>query len=229
MSITIICIILFGFLYKNFSKKSEVLVYKPTEVENTIEAGGGSQEQDEAKSKKQITVYICGEVKNPNVYQLEAGSRLIDIIKLAGGLTDKADQDVINLAEYIEDAEKIEIPKIVVPVESNTEIPKVESTIVESKMQPKLQEKFTEPATETITSSKQAIKNNVVEKSAKINLNKATQTELDALPGIGPTIATAIIEYREQHGGFKSIEDIKNVKRIGDKTFDKIKGLITVN
>ena len=63
----------------------------------------------------------------------------------------------------------------------------------------------------------------------KINLNSATITELDSLPGIGPTYAQRIIDYRGQNGGFKSIEDVKNVKGIGEKTFEKFRDKITVN
>lgn len=62
----------------------------------------------------------------------------------------------------------------------------------------------------------------------KINLNKADENELQNLPGIGPSKATAILEYRETNGPFKSVEDLKNISGIGDKTFDKLKDLITV-
>jgi competence protein ComEA len=62
----------------------------------------------------------------------------------------------------------------------------------------------------------------------KINLNKADETQLQNLPGIGPAKATAIIEYRDTNGPFKSVEDLKNISGIGDKTFDKLKDLITV-
>lgn len=65
-------------------------------------------------------------------------------------------------------------------------------------------------------------------KSGKININTATASELDSLPGIGPAYAGRIIDYRNQHGGFKSIEEVKNVKGIGDKTFDKFKDRITI-
>jgi competence protein ComEA len=65
-------------------------------------------------------------------------------------------------------------------------------------------------------------------KQGKINLNKADENELQNLPGIGPSKAAAIIEYRETNGPFKSVEDLKNISGIGDKTFDKLKDLISV-
>jgi len=67
-----------------------------------------------------------------------------------------------------------------------------------------------------------------VESSGKMNINSASASELDKLPGIGETYAQRIIEYREGHGGFKSIEEIKNVKGIGDATFEKMKDLIEI-
>ncbi|MEH7494278.1 helix-hairpin-helix domain-containing protein [Neobacillus niacini] len=65
-------------------------------------------------------------------------------------------------------------------------------------------------------------------KQGKINLNKADENELQNLPGIGPSKAAAIMEYRETNGPFKSVEDLKNISGIGDKTFDKLKDLISV-
>ncbi len=65
--------------------------------------------------------------------------------------------------------------------------------------------------------------------SDKININKADETQLQDIPGIGPAKASAIIEYRELNGSFKTIEDIKNISGIGDKTFEKLKDLISVN
>ncbi|WP_049962292.1 ComEA family DNA-binding protein [Oribacterium sp. FC2011] len=62
----------------------------------------------------------------------------------------------------------------------------------------------------------------------RINLNSATQKELESLPGVGPATAKNIIDYREKYGGFADIEEIKNVKRIGDKTYEKLKEYITV-
>lgn len=62
----------------------------------------------------------------------------------------------------------------------------------------------------------------------RVNLNTATLEELDALPGVGPSTAKNIIAYREAHGGFAAPEEIMNVKRIGEKTFDKLKAHITV-
>ena len=74
----------------------------------------------------------------------------------------------------------------------------------------------------------QDIEKKETRKSKKININTASQAELESLKGIGPATAKNIIRYREEYGGFSSIEEIKNVKRIGDKIFDKIKEDICV-
>jgi len=64
--------------------------------------------------------------------------------------------------------------------------------------------------------------------AGKININTASASELDGLPGIGPTYAERIIEYRNSNGGFKTADELKNVKGIGDKTFDKLKDYVTI-
>ena len=66
------------------------------------------------------------------------------------------------------------------------------------------------------------------EKTNKININKATQTELETIPGVGPSTALKIIEYRNKNGNFSSIEDIKNISGIGDKKFENIKNYISI-
>jgi len=66
------------------------------------------------------------------------------------------------------------------------------------------------------------------ERPAPLNLNSATEAQLEALPGIGPSMATRIVEYRKKNGPFKKAEDLMNVKGIGEKSFLKLKALVTV-
>ena len=122
-----------------------------------------------------------------------------------GGLTDNADLTNINLAYILEDGEKIYIPK-------KGEEPPNESSAASSSDQSSSYSNYSATST----------KNN------KININKATQTELETIPSVGPSTALKIIEYREQNGKFKSIEDIKNVSGIGDAKYEKMKDYITV-
>ena len=149
-----------------------------------------------------IKVYITGEVKQSGVYELKKGSRVMDLIKIAGGVTKDGDIRELNPARPLKDGESVAVPK--------------------------------KDSMET-TETKDAVVNNIntfqggKTKDGKININKATQPELMELPGIGEVKAQAIIDYREENGSFISIEDIKEVSGIGDKTFEKIKDKITVN
>ncbi len=145
-----------------------------------------------------IIVHITGEVKNPGVYKLEDGARVIDAINLAGGPLPTADLDKVNLADFLRDGSKIYIP------------PKLENSGNGIRSQ----------AGSSIT------KINASE-SDKVNINTASKEELESLPGIGPTLAQRIIEYREENGPFSSAEDLLNVKGIGEKKLEKIKDQIT--
>lgn len=150
-----------------------------------------------------IVVYICGAVKENKVVTLKENSRICDAIDAAGGLTNDADLTTINLAYILEDGEKIYIPK-------KGETIQTESTSINSQN------------SSYSNYSSSSLKDN------KININKATQTELETIPGIGPSTALKIINYREENGKFKKIEDIKSVSGIGDSKYEKIKNYISI-
>ena len=152
-----------------------------------------------------VVVHMTGCVKNPGVVKLKEGSRIEDAIEAAGGLTDDADISNVNLAYVLDDGSKIKIPSV-------NEIGKDDSYISE------------ESGADVILNENTG----GVEKSSIVNINKASEVELQTLPGIGASIAGRIIEYRETNGKFKSIEDIKNVSGIGEAKFDSIKDFITV-
>lgn len=143
-----------------------------------------------------IMVDIGGEVKNPMVAELAEGSRVEDAIEAAGGVTEDADLIDINRAAFLEDGDKILIPAKLDSNDGNT------SSGV------------------TSSSSKGSYTSY---SSGKININTAGSEELQQLDGVGPVTAEKIIEYRESNGRFGSIEDIKNVSGIGEKTFEKMK------
>ena len=159
----------------------------------------------ETYTDNSIIVYICGAVKENKVITLKEDSRISDAIDAVGGLTEDADLTNINLAYILEDGEKIYIPK------KGEELQNEAST-----------------ASSTAQTSSYSNYSATSTKSNKININKATQTELETIPGVGPSTALKIIEYREQNGKFKSIEDIKNVSGIGDAKYEKMKDYITV-
>ena len=150
-----------------------------------------------------IVVYICGAVKESKVVTLEENSRVCDAIDAVGGLTQEADLTNVNLAYILEDGEKIYIPK------KGEEMPN-DSVSSSSKN------------SSYSSYSSSSLKTN------KININKASQTELETIPGVGPSTALKIINYREENGKFSKIEDIKNVSGIGDSKYEQMKEYISV-
>lgn len=172
------------------------------------------QKQGKVKGTSLITVEISGAVKNPGVYNLEPGQRVEDLINKAGGLKNADPEflaETLNRARKLQDGEKIFIPQ--------------EQLLAEG-AQPtdsKTQEKALNTAQNATSSSKSSSAT-----TFPININKASASQLEALPGIGPVYAQRIIEYRQSHGGFKNKEEIKEIKGIGDKTYEKIKDLISI-
>lgn len=151
-----------------------------------------------------ITIYITGAVVNEGVYKINKDSRIEDAIKEAGGLKENANIKEINLAYMLEDGMKIYIPQ-------------QNENIVEDKTEGYINKEVT-----TNENNTKNFENKI------ININTATQTELENLPGIGPSTALKIINYRKEKGKFKKIEDIKNVSGIGESKFSKIEKLIKV-
>jgi len=147
-----------------------------------------------AVKDKSIVVEIKGEVKKPDVYTLNENAIVKELIEVAGGLTENADLSNINRAKKLQNHELVYIAN------------KNDITREGIKTNSELNR-----------SNSQGISNNIV------NINTATIEQLKTLDGIGDSKAKSIIEYREQNGGFKLKEDIKNVTGIGEKMFEKIK------
>lgn len=172
----------------------------------------------------QLRVYVAGAVRHPGVYPLAAGDRLVDVVEAAGGAAADADLDAVNLAMRVEDEGYYYIPaKAVQPAAT------ADSEAADG-VSPTLQ--FPEaatnrPATESSDeSAKPAIDG--AEPAGFVNLNTATQAELETLPSIGPARARAIIAFREENGPFAAIEEITAVSGIGQGILDNLQGLITV-
>ncbi|MGL4449997.1 MAG: helix-hairpin-helix domain-containing protein [Sarcina sp.] len=193
------------------SEKEVLEMFKESEpefknVQEGEKANVQKQEQEVITEKKNIVVEIKGEVKSPNVYTLNEGSRINELIEKAGGLTQEADIDNVNRASLVSDGQCIVIGNI-----NNTEEEKAEiATMQGSNIQ------------------QNGSAGNTASKDGVVNINTATLDELQTLTGIGEGKASAIIEYRETSGGFKTIEDIKNISGIGEKTFEKIRDRLSV-
>lgn len=158
-----------------------------------------AEESAAEEEQKKIVIHLSGAVKEAGVYQINAEDRLVDLIKAAGGLSREADLNRVNLAESLIDGEKIIIPKILKESPNN---------IISA-------EQFNTTDTNF---------NNYYQNSDSdlININRASQTELETLSGIGPGKASAIIKYRENNGSFTKKENLTEVSGIGEKTLEKI-------
>ncbi|MCQ4764617.1 helix-hairpin-helix domain-containing protein [Cloacibacillus evryensis] len=148
-------------------------------------------------------VYVTGAVKKPGVYEVTPGARVYEALNAAGGFAANADQEAVNLAAKLEDGAQIKFLR------------KGERADPERSASPPP----AGSAQSGVSSSRQ---------SEKININSASQAELESINGVGPKTAQAIIEYRSQNGSFARVEDIMNVKGIGPKKFESMKGRITV-
>lgn len=161
------------------------------------------------KSENKIVVYITGAIKNVGVYEIEERSRIADLIELAGGLTEDASIENLNLAYILEDGLKVHIPSK--NEKSNEVHDDTQNYVIKD------------------NNSNQNMANSTnKENSVKVNINTANQSELETLPGIGPSTALKIIQYREENGKFKNIEDIKKVNGIGESKYSKIRDYIKI-
>lgn len=191
-------ILLYLFLQQNDS--SEETLTMTTIPQDQTEQLNTETEQMEEPIVEKIMVDVKGAVKYPGVYELTTDDRVIDAIEDAGGYVEEAETTAVNHAQKLQDEMVIYIPKIGEPIEN-----------------------FSTNGQVVTTSSE-----NDNDSSDKVNLNSADETALTTLPGIGPSKAQAIIAYREENGSFKTIDDLKSVSGIGDKTFEKLRELIDV-
>ncbi|MBQ4650844.1 MAG: helix-hairpin-helix domain-containing protein [Firmicutes bacterium] len=171
------------------------------EVENGNNPDSDIQvESDEygAASESVMYVDISGEVITPGVYEVYDGTRLFQVIEMAGGLTENADVNSLNQAEIVYDGQKI-----IVSSGSGRDTGSGENA-------------------DSSDAGNGGITN------GKVNLNLADSATLQTIPGIGPSKADRIIEYRNNNGRFRTVEDIMNITGIGQKTFESIKSYITV-
>lgn len=183
-------------------------------VEPEVIALSDNEEKDEIIEKAIETIFIDikGEVNSPGVYEMQLGDRVIDAVQMAGGFTDEATTDNVNLSKKLKDESVIIIPSYLKNYENVTIKNDYEIDINDDIVQSEKNE-----SDEKIESS-----------SNLININTASVVELMSLDGIGESKAKAIIEYRDINGDFENILDIKNVSGIGESIYEKIKDYITV-
>jgi competence protein ComEA len=152
-----------------------------------------------------LRVYVSGAVANPAVYILPPGSIIDDAVRAAGGFAADADTVAVNLAQPVADGMQVYVP-----------------TLAEAEPTPP---PVSLPAGATATT---AVRMGGITVEGLININTATQADLELLPGIGPATAANVIAHREANGPFATIEAIMDVPGIGEGKFEAIKDLITV-
>lgn len=213
----------------NFNKKQKVIlgiiitiiigficyyVYAKEENDESIDLETNIETQEESPKEEiedSILVHISGAVHQEGIVELKTNSRISDAIEKAGGIKEEASLEDINLAYKLEDGMKIHIPTK--QEKENTKTEEIKESVT----------------TSSGLVSKEETNNKTEDtKNAKVNINTATQTLLETLPGIGPSTAMKILEYRKEKGRFKSIEDIKEVSGIGEAKFEKMKDFISI-
>ena len=206
VTIIIFIIIVIGivyYIYSNYFNESTQDFETTLENENKVEVESNN-EKDKNKENNMV-VHISGAVLNEGVIELKEGSRITDAIEKAGGLKENAYIKDINLAEILEDGIKINIPTI-------DEYNKSKDNDSEEKSNNAFQTD-NKTTSKKINISQSENKSTGQNNNKKVNINTATQSELETLPGIGLSTALKIINYRKENGKFKSIEDIKKVSR----------------
>lgn len=206
-------VILFLLLaFQMYPKKEELIIEEPL-----------LEKMEEIPKTDFIQVDIKGAVQRPGVYEMSENERVQDVIKKSGGLLENAFLNTINLSKKLEDEMVIIIytkEEIDNFMEEETRTLKQENTCICPKID---NDACIKEAITNITTNKteQTI-------SKQVSLNNGTKADFETLPGIGPSKASAIIEYRTLHGKFENIEEIKKVSGIGEATFEKIKDYLTL-
>ena len=162
------------------------------------DASAGAAASGQPSAAPDLVVDICGAVARAGVYHLPAGARVCDLLTAAGGATAQAELSAVNLAAKLADGQQVAVPR------------RGQAAVAPS------------------AGGSGGASGATSVPAAPVNLNLATVEQLDALPGVGPSTAQKIVDYRTANGGFHSVEDLKNVSGIGDAKFAALKDLVTV-
>ena len=166
------------------------------------EADVSSEPEPTPTERKHIVLHVAGAVNTPGVYQLAEGARIADAIRIAGGATENAALHRLNLAAKLNDGQQVVVPEL-------------------GEASPMLTEAPSAP-------TPQANPSKIADSSGLIDINTATSEQLQTLPRIGPVMAERIIEYRQAHDRFTSVDELRNVKGVGAKTLEGIRSRVVV-
>jgi competence protein ComEA len=172
---------------------------KPKAAKIALASSGPRGSGNGVRSGRLVYVHVGGAVAHPGLYQLPDGSRVYDAVQAAGGATEQADLDSLNLASKVKDGDKVLVPARADP-----------------------------GADPGAPGAATAGGGGATSAGGLVNLHSATVEQLDSLPGIGPSTAQKIIDYRTQHGGFRSVDELMDVPGIGPAKFAELKDQVTV-
>jgi competence protein ComEA len=146
---------------------------------------------------RELWVDVAGAVRRPGLYKLPAGSRLAVAVERAGGVSRHGDETGVNLASPLHDGQQVIVPR-----------------------------RGAAGMAASVGAGGAASAGGAAGTSGPVSLGQATEAQLETLDGIGPALAGRILEYRQQHGGFRSIDELKEVSGIGDKRFEALRGSV---
>lgn len=169
-----------------------------------------------------VYVHVAGEVARPGLYRMSSGARVMDAVTGAGGATANADLNLLNLAAPLRDGQKLFVPRtgdaptlnaapepVLVRADS-APVPETPISLASNTSHPRAPGKFHHPG------------------DGVVRLNSASEAELEQLPGVGPSTASKIMIYRSAHGGFRTVEELMEVKGIGPKKLAKMRPFVLV-
>lgn len=192
----------------NTRQSSPSISSTPAPPTGADETASASTQGSPPTGSEEIVVHVAGAVKKPGVVRIPRGSRVDDAVKAAGGFSSEADPDAVNLAQPLTDGVQVYVPR----KGESAAAPSV-STQVAGRV--RAAERGTASARKELP-------------SGKININTASAEQLESLPGVGPATARAIIEYRKQNGGFRSVDELLEVRGIGPKKLEQIRPYVVV-
>lgn len=190
--------------YRSTPKKNEIVVEKKLE-------------KKKVESNEKIQVDIKGQINKPGIYEVNSNSRIIDVIHMAGELTENADTSVINLSKKVHD-------EMVIIIYSKEEVMEFKKT---KEIEKQVEELCIKKDDNSLSNDACINSDNTITNN-KISINNASLDEIKSLPGIGEKKAKDIIAYREKNGPFKQLEDLMKVNGIGESSFAQIKENITL-
>jgi competence protein ComEA len=164
-----------------------------------------------------VAVYVCGAVAKPGVYRLEAGARVEDAVKAAGGPTSAADLDLINLAEPLTDAMKVCVPR---KGQALSDFGIADAAAAQAAAGSGRHHRGRSRGGGSRGGAHK------LQQGQTLDVNTAAADQLVALPGVGPSLAQRIVDYRQQYGPFQTVDDLQNVPGIGPSKFDKMQPFV---